>query len=251
MRRLAAAAVANIGPEAAAAVPELIGALGDADTQVKINAAVALSRIGPKAEPAIRPLAQALNPKEPALVRQYAAEALARIGQELEPAVPELLRVLKDDPEPKVRQRAVWALGRVKDIEDSGAAKALEAVLSEKSREMLVVRYEAARYLAYRLAAKTPPKAIDILVEMMSDNGIKIYTRTDTKVQSNGAETTGGTATAKENVGGDARCLPAEALGRAAAANRPDVIRVLEKALDAADPKLRDAAKEALKQIKE
>ena len=159
---------------------------------------------------------------------------------------------MKEDPEPKVRQRAVWALGRVKDIEDSGAAKALEAVLSEKSREMLVVRYEAARYLAYRLGAKTPKKAIDILVEMMSDSDIKIYTRTDTKVQSSGAETTGGTATAKENVGGDARCLPAEALGRAGrAANRPDVIRVLEKALDATDPKLREAAKESLKQIKD
>jgi len=161
------------------------------------------------------------------------------------------VRLLKEDNNPLVRQRAVWALGRVENLEGSAAAEALEAVLSEKDAEMVIVRYETARYLAHGLGPKTPEKAIDILVSMMSDTTLRIYTKTDTNVQSSGAENTGGSAPVKTNLGGDGRTLPAQALGLIGPkANRPDVIRALQEAAKPADPKSREAAQESLKKIK-
>src|SRR5262249_22931063 len=188
-----------------------------------------LGRIGRAARDAVPLLAKALAPGEPEKVRLFAAEAIGMIG-DLEPALPELLRVLKEDPQRKVRQRAVWALGRVRDLKGSGAGAALEAVLFEQSEEMLIVRYEAARYLAYRLRDEAPTKAIDVLVTMMNDRRLEVYHGSGTKVSSGSSESGGGAATVTENAGGDGRRLPAEALGQIGRkANRPDVIRSLEE----------------------
>src|SRR5262249_17948990 len=125
------------------------------------------------------------------------------------------------------------------------------AVLSESSDEMVIVRYEAARYLAHGLGPKTPDKAIDILVGMLSDTTLRIYTKTDAKVQSSGAENTGGDAKLAAQIGSDGRTLPAQALGIIGpTANRPDVIRALQDVAKSSDPKLREAAQEALKKIR-
>src|SRR5262249_18748294 len=250
VRRQAAGALANIGPDAAAAVPDLCRALNDSEADVQSRSALALSAIGPKAKEAVPHLGKALRSKNPD-TRLYAAEALSRIATNLDAAVPELVRLLKEDTNPLVRQRAVWALGRVEDLEANGAATALEAVLSEKAPEMVIVRYEAARYLAHGLGPKTPEKAIDILVVMMGDPSLRIYTKSEAKVESSGAENTGGGATVTPKIGGDGRVLPAEALGAVGPkANRPDVIKALEEAGRSSDPKLREAAKDALKKIR-
>ncbi len=126
----------------------------------------------------------------------------------------------------------------------------MEEVLSEKSAEMVIVRYEAARYLAHGLGRKAPDKAIDILTEMLKDDTLKIYTKSDTKVTS-GAEDRGG-ATVTANVAGDGRALPAQAIAAIGPrANRPDVVRALEDCAKSSDQRLRDAARDALKKIRE
>lgn len=261
VRRLASAALANIGPDAVDAVADLAQALTDADPTVKTNAALALGRVGRKAEPAIPQLAKALNGKEPVKLRVFAAQALADIAKPmpgdvaysaiLDPALPELLRTLKEDRDPQVRQRVVWALGRVRDFEDSGAAAALTDLLSEKAPEMTAARYSAAQHLAYRLRTKAPDKAIDVLVEMLNDKTLKIYDGASTKV-SGGTETTGGSSTVTEKLGGDGRRLPADALGQIGKkANRPDVIRSLEEVSKAEDKDVQEAARDALRRIKD
>src|SRR5436309_2116803 len=68
-KRLSAAALANIGPPAAAAVPELCLSLADPDVEVRRNAALALGRIGPKARDAVPVLIRALQAHEPDEVR--------------------------------------------------------------------------------------------------------------------------------------------------------------------------------------
>jgi HEAT repeat protein len=90
-RRDAIAALAALGPDAAAAVPALLKALDDDDTQVRRGAITALGRIGPKARAAVPALTQALEDKN----RDYrflALRALAGIGPESGLGIPELMR---------------------------------------------------------------------------------------------------------------------------------------------------------------
>lgn len=253
VRSQAVGALSNIGPEAASAVPDLIRALTDEEAEVRAGAARALARIGPKAEPAVSHLVKNLDLAQPPLVRRFACEALSRIGEGLKPYAADLIRVLKDDKDASVRQRAVWALGRLNadELERAGAVEALVETFAEKSDDTVLVRYEAARYLAIILGPRAPEKCIDVLLAMLKDTRLQVYTRTDTKVSAAGTETSGGGAEARANLGGDARFMPVDALGRMGkSANRPEVIRALEEAGKASDAKLRDAAKEALTKIK-
>jgi HEAT repeat protein len=77
VRHHAAAALQQIGPAAAEAMPALVIALGDPDKYIQWMALKALERIGPVAVPA---LVAALNdPLE--VVRQNATEALKKIRE--------------------------------------------------------------------------------------------------------------------------------------------------------------------------
>jgi len=252
LRRLAAGALSNIGPEAAPAVPDLIRALSDDEAEVRAAAARALSHIGPRAASAVPFLVKNMDGKQPYEVRQFSCEALSRIGKGLKPFIPEIIRTLREDTHAAVRQRAVCALGCLPadDLERSGAVEALVATFAERSEDTVLVRYEAARYLARNLGRRAPEKCIDVLLAMLKDTGLQVYTRTDTKVNTAGAEA-GGSSAAKANLGGDARFMAVEALGSMAArADRPDVVKALEEASRAADPKLKEAARDALKKIK-
>src|SRR5262249_22150066 len=159
----------NIGPEAAPAVADLIRALSDDQADVRASAARALSHIGPKAEPAVPHLVKNMDRKQPALVRRFSCEALSRIGEGLKPGIPDIIRALKDDPDATVRQRAVWALGRLSadELERSGAVDVMVATFAEKSDDTVLVRYEAARYLALIMGPQAPEKCLDVLLKML------------------------------------------------------------------------------------
>lgn len=90
--RAAASSLAQIGP---AAIPALKTALTDADPEVRRQAARALGQMGPEAEPAVPELTQALSDKE-ATVRLAAAQALGRIGPAAAPAIPALVDALDE-----------------------------------------------------------------------------------------------------------------------------------------------------------
>jgi HEAT repeat protein len=100
VRQEAARALGKIG--AAAAVPSLVVALGDApDDRVRVSAAEALGRIGPRAAVAIPALIAALKHSDEA-VRDAAASALLMIGL---PAAPALIEAVTD-ADPGLRTRA-------------------------------------------------------------------------------------------------------------------------------------------------
>jgi hypothetical protein len=87
---------------------------------------------------------------------------------------------------------------------------------------------------------------------MMKDDRLQIYSGTGTKVSTTGTETSGGSTTATPNLGGDARCLPAEALGELGRkADRPAVIRTLQDAARSSDERLREAARASLRKIRD
>ncbi|MHB1037987.1 MAG: HEAT repeat domain-containing protein [Pirellulales bacterium] len=94
IRETAADALARIG---AAAIPELVAALGDRDEDVRAEAARALARMGPTAKAAVPALIAALG-DEHETVRRNAARALGQIGPAAEPAIPALIKAMKEPP---------------------------------------------------------------------------------------------------------------------------------------------------------
>ena len=120
---------AERGGAAALAVPPLITALRDADTQVRAAAVTALGSLGdPRA---VEALARALRTDTDARVREMAAQSLGEIEDAR--AVPALAAALREDREAGVRNKAAWALG---EIEDAAAVDALGAALRDANVEV-------------------------------------------------------------------------------------------------------------------
>jgi len=110
-RRLAAHALAQIGPAAPEAVTPLVEALRDPVSFVRVWAAAALARVQPDNPDAILALAAGTH-DEMAFVRSLAAWHLGRLGPThpgIESAAPELGNLLNDN-DPSVRAEAKVAL---------------------------------------------------------------------------------------------------------------------------------------------
>ena len=110
-RRLAAHALAEIGPAAREAVPALIETLRDPESFVRVWAAAALARVQPENPDAI-PALVAGTRDGISFVRSLAAWHLGRLGPGhpgIESVVPEL-RGLLNDNDPSVRAEALVAL---------------------------------------------------------------------------------------------------------------------------------------------
>jgi HEAT repeats len=106
----AALALGRIGGGALPALAELVESLADPDDRVRWRAAGALDSIGPGTV-AVEPLTRLVHdPSCPG--RGLAAQELGRVGSAARSAVPELIGAAAD-PRPDVRWRAVWALGRI------------------------------------------------------------------------------------------------------------------------------------------
>jgi HEAT repeat protein len=110
-RRLAAHALAEIGPAAREAVPALIEALQDPESFVRVWAAAALARVEPE-NPDTIPALVAGTREGLSFVRSLAAWHLGRLGPGhpgIESVVPQL-RELLNDSDPSVRAEALVAL---------------------------------------------------------------------------------------------------------------------------------------------
>jgi HEAT repeat protein len=113
-RRLAAHALAEIGPAAREAVPALIEALRDPESFVRVWAAAALARVQAESPDAV-PALVAGTRDGISFVRSLAAWHLGRLGPEhpgIESVVPEL-RELLNDSDPSVRAEALAALANL------------------------------------------------------------------------------------------------------------------------------------------
>ena len=174
-RRDAARLLSEMGPAAAAAVPALIIALEDRDTQVWFHSVTALARIGEAAQPAIPSLLEdlasrgrrganakwyrsayalgnmgasalpqlrsALNDSD-ANVRAGVIKALGWFGQEASPVVSDLLANLADEDE-EVRQYTAETLGKIGEA----ALPGLEATLNSPHHTARLASLEAVKAL--------------------------------------------------------------------------------------------------------
>ncbi len=100
--------LADHGPQAAAAVPDLIEALQKGDDHLRLSAAITLGRIG---KAAVQPLTRLLTSKD-VDTRYYSVWALAWVGPAASTAAPAVSTLLADD-DVEVRRRAAHALSHI------------------------------------------------------------------------------------------------------------------------------------------
>jgi HEAT repeat protein len=152
----AAAALAQMGPNAEPAVTALVHALQSGREPVIVPAAAALSSIGPAAEPAVSQLAKMLSAKRP-MIRIAALRALGDIGPASAAAVGDMSAALADKDE-NIRRESALALGKIGPEAKSGIP-ALIAALSDKSE---LVKGQAVWAMS-RIGANAVPPLIALL----------------------------------------------------------------------------------------
>jgi len=142
LRRSAAMALGEMGPQARSAQPLLLTALGDNHAIVRSWAASALVKIGASPLQAVPAIAALLEDPD-VKVREAAATALGAFGPEAREAVPMLAEALTDSG-PHVRTWAAGALGCIGPSASSAVA-AIEKLLSDEREIVRDVAAEALR----------------------------------------------------------------------------------------------------------
>jgi uncharacterized protein (TIGR02996 family) len=154
MRLQACFALAQSGPGAAAAVPELLALLDSDEEMARRAAAEALGRMGPAAAVAVPRLLRWVEAKRAAALRQTALQTLGRLGPVAADSVPALTKCLRSSDRWS-RLYAAQALGRM------GAAAApavplLEALAKRTDQQVRAAAEEALASVRQAAGLTTP-----------------------------------------------------------------------------------------------
>ena len=169
VRIQAANALGRIG---VAAVPELVRALDDDDDDVRRGAAFALGEIGPDSKAAVSALVRAVGDEEEE-VRDAAVRALGWIGPEAGAAAPALLRLLKNG-EPEERLNAAAALAMMGMELDAAYAELIKALKTYDNDEQMKAS-EAICVCFTRMDEATKARYLRQLEERHAKDGRILY----------------------------------------------------------------------------
>ena len=159
-------ALADIGPAAKAAVPQLVKLEQHAEPQVRLQAMVALGNIGPAAKSAVPAIVKALQDGKTDGVRYAAAYALGQIGAGDKPSRAALAKAIEDD-DPFLQVVAAWALARVAKDDKQIQDKATKLILAGLTADKVEVRRAAARAFA---EINPPPEVVaPVLIKAIQD----------------------------------------------------------------------------------
>ncbi|HTU26269.1 MAG TPA: HEAT repeat domain-containing protein [Pirellulales bacterium] len=150
--------LADLGPKAKAAVPQLTEALKAKEAGIRWRAARALAAIGPDASDAAPALAAALGDKEHH-VRSHAAYALGALGPGGAPYTKQLVALITD-PDMHVRRAVVRAIGKIHSDPEIVVPAMVQALSTADPSDALAAIRSLAMY-----GEKAAPAAIKVLKE--------------------------------------------------------------------------------------
>ncbi len=127
-------ALGRIGPDAQAAVPDLIPLLGDKSERIRQEASRALGRIGPEAVP---PLLAAASDRNP-IVRAHAVQGLGYLPRPAGRVIEAVIKGARDTA-PAVREGAIEALARFRLPDDALLPLAKDSLAHPDGRVRLAV----------------------------------------------------------------------------------------------------------------
>jgi HEAT repeat protein len=145
--------LADFGPKAAPALPDLIEALQDKNEDLRLNAAIALGKIG---SPAIEEVAKLLKSTDDA-TRFYAVWTIGAIGPDAKAQAPTVIAMLADK-NVDVRRKAAFTLGRLTASPEKTIAALVEAFKDESPE----VRQAAGEALS-KFGKASVPSLMDLL----------------------------------------------------------------------------------------
>ncbi len=180
VRRSAAYALGNLGPDAAAAVDDLTAAQGDARPEVRQNVAWALGKMGLAGFPGIR---KALGDPDP-LVQRDAAGALASFDpQVVRPALKELLG-LCGEKNSEVRKAALIVLVKIVTPDDKAALEPIRQALTDSDPE---VRVNAALALS-NIGGSDAAAAVNVLLDALRRGDLELRRQAAAAIRNIGPE---------------------------------------------------------------
>lgn len=135
--------LAEIGPDAAAAVPELTELVGHKDPDVRMQAVLALGEIGAASKPAVPGIVKTLKGDEFPHVRDAAAYSLGKIKAKGD-AEDALRDALKSSDE-LLRTISAWALARTNPNDKELVDRAVRLIVNSFKSKDVAVRRAAAR----------------------------------------------------------------------------------------------------------
>lgn len=174
----AAALLANLGPKAKAAIPDLVTLLKEQDPSpsARLFAAEALGNIGNDAKVCVADLVTCLKKDPSDGVRAKAAEALGRIGQPAGPAVPALIEALKSR-HGSTRYYAIESIWKIAPDQVPGAMSALTNTLWGAQPDWIPYSDSADREVFFRLlSGKGPsvPEAAPSLLGGLASSNVNV-----------------------------------------------------------------------------
>lgn len=159
-------ALAQMGPAAKEAVPNVMKVLEHEDPEVRLQALVTLGEIGPESKPAVEAITTALKSDDFTGVRYAAAFALGQIGVADEAVVSALDEVEASD-DPFLKVVAAWALVRLAPDDKALVERSLSTIIAGIESEKVEVRRAAARALSQ---TEAPPDVVGpLLVKSLQD----------------------------------------------------------------------------------
>jgi RNA polymerase sigma factor (sigma-70 family) len=132
VRSAAASALGNIGPKARAAVPALIKRLNDPDTNFQLGYVIGLKGAA-QDSPEVIPVYQKLLLERDSTTRSWIASALGEMKVEQEKAIKLLVDTLQDEND-NVRGRAAASLGQIGPAAASAVPQLLRLLETEEQR---------------------------------------------------------------------------------------------------------------------
>jgi len=225
----------TLGRKVPAAVPILLSAMGDPDTQVRAVATLCLSPVAEPTEPVLAALAGALEDWEPR-GRRYAAMGLAGFGADAAPATGALIACLEAHEDRLTRREAARALGEI-----GPAAKAARPVLEK----ILAAGADAPVEVAYALCRLSDPPPEVALKRLIDARALWLLGRLGAAARPAVPAVVRLLTNGPPGLRGDA-AYTLGAIGPAAKEGLP----ALEKAAKEGDEELRSVAEEAILKIR-
>ena len=150
VRACAAEALAETGPLAEPAVPDLVHILEkDADSSARLQATLALYNIGPGARTAVPVLIEKLHREEADGVRVNTAAALGMIRSSPETVVPALVETFLKDKHPDARTCAMMSIGQFGPDAKLALPLLREAAKDPKNQESAATMEKINRLLGF------------------------------------------------------------------------------------------------------